>query len=183
MAAQVLNAPPEFRLGKAAFRVAVDLCNTTRIKRSALHIARRLATRSAGTMHSRETSGPSHYCVMASPPQADIAESTNKPSPSTDGERLESGSPVFNLTAYGGLLVKQRFSLGPVLHGFQSAIRNGTDEHERLSEKNSDTLGRITRPAGEDRGSALMNRQIRISKTRRSNWKMTRYLRALVALD
>ena len=30
MAAQVLNAPPEFRLGKAAFRVAVDLCNTTR---------------------------------------------------------------------------------------------------------------------------------------------------------
>ena len=29
MAAQVLNAPPEFRLGKAAFRVAVDLCNTT----------------------------------------------------------------------------------------------------------------------------------------------------------
>ena len=28
MAAQVLNAPPEFRLGKGAFPVDVDLCNT-----------------------------------------------------------------------------------------------------------------------------------------------------------
>ena len=33
MAAQVLNAPPEFHLRKAAFRVAVDLCNTTHANR------------------------------------------------------------------------------------------------------------------------------------------------------